>query len=116
MPLIEANSARLMIRQALLILIRIYQLTLSPLLGPCCRFEPSCSRYTALCVERFGVWRGSLLGLRRLLRCHPWNVGGYDPPPLPPGHEARDSSPAACECTPAKAHLSSVISGPAVPS
>jgi putative membrane protein insertion efficiency factor len=105
-----------MFRQALLILIRIYQLALSPLLGPCCRFEPSCSRYTAQCVERFGVLRGSWLGLRRLLRCHPWNAGGHDPPPLPPGHEARDSSPSACGHAAGDARLSSVISGPVAPS
>ena len=104
-----------MLRQALLILIRIYQLTLSRMLGPCCRFEPSCSRYTAACIERFGALRGSWLGLRRILRCHPWNAGGYDPPPLPPGHEARDSSPPACIHAAGDAHLSSVISGPVAP-
>lgn len=64
-----------------LTLIRIYQLTLSPLIGQSCRFEPSCSRYTAVCVERFGAARGSWLGLRRILRCNPFNPGGFDPPP-----------------------------------
>jgi putative membrane protein insertion efficiency factor len=70
-----------MIRAALLFLIRVYQLTLSRLLGPSCRFEPSCSRYTATCIERFGAGRGSWLGLRRIARCHPFNAGGFDPPP-----------------------------------
>jgi uncharacterized protein len=62
-------------------LIRIYQWTLSPLLGGCCRFEPSCSRYSVLCIQRLGPFRGALFGLRRLLRCHPFCPGGHDPPP-----------------------------------
>jgi putative membrane protein insertion efficiency factor len=65
----------------LLALIQIYRWTLSPLLGNACRFEPSCSRYAAECIERFGARRGAWLGLKRLLRCHPWHPGGYDPPP-----------------------------------
>jgi uncharacterized protein len=65
-------------------LIRGYQRTLSPLLGDCCRFEPSCSRYCELCVEHHGAVRGSFLGLLRILRCNPLCVGGFDPPPLPP--------------------------------
>lgn len=68
-------------KSLVLALIRLYQLTLSPWIGQSCRFEPSCSRYTATCVERFGALRGSWLGLRRILRCHPFNPGGYDPPP-----------------------------------
>jgi putative membrane protein insertion efficiency factor len=71
-----------MIARALLWLIRIYQLTLSPLLGPACRFEPSCSRYTATCIEHLGAVRGGWLGLRRIARCHPFHAGGYDPPPV----------------------------------
>jgi putative membrane protein insertion efficiency factor len=70
-----------MIRAALLFVIRVYQLTLSRLLGPTCRFEPSCSHYTATCIERFGAARGSWLGLKRIARCHPFNPGGFDPPP-----------------------------------
>jgi uncharacterized protein len=66
----------------LLALIRLYQLTLSPLLGKSCRFEPSCSRYTAACIQLHGPGRGVWLGLRRLARCHPFHAGGYDPPPL----------------------------------
>jgi putative membrane protein insertion efficiency factor len=61
-------------------LIRAYQLTLSPLLGPACRFEPSCSRYMIGALQKYGLLRGSARGVRRLLRCHPWNPGGYDPP------------------------------------
>jgi putative membrane protein insertion efficiency factor len=70
-----------MIARALLGLIRVYQLLLSPLLGRTCRFEPSCSHYTAACVERFGAARGLWLGARRVARCHPFHPGGYDPPP-----------------------------------
>lgn len=65
----------------LLGLIRLYQVTLSPLLGNACRFHPTCSRYTAACIERFGPFRGTALGIRRILRCHPFHPGGFDPPP-----------------------------------
>jgi putative membrane protein insertion efficiency factor len=70
-----------MIRAALLFLIRLYQMTLSRLIGPSCRFEPSCSNYAAICIERFGALRGSWLGIKRIGRCHPFNPGGFDPPP-----------------------------------
>ena len=80
-----------MIRAALLFLIRVYQLTLSRLLGPSCRFEPSCSRYTATCIERFGALRGSWLGIKRIGRCHPFHPGGFDPPPQAEHRHARCS-------------------------
>jgi putative membrane protein insertion efficiency factor len=60
--------------------IRLYQLTLSPLLGNVCRFEPSCSRYMVECLRKYGLFRGLARGLRRFSRCHPWDPGGYDPP------------------------------------
>jgi putative membrane protein insertion efficiency factor len=60
--------------------IRLYQVTLSPLLGPACRFEPSCSRYMAESLKKHGLIKGLGKGFRRLSRCHPWNPGGYDPP------------------------------------
>lgn len=60
-------------------LIRVYQLTLSPLLGRACRFEPSCSAYASEALRRFGFVRGGWMALRRLLRCHPFHPGGYDP-------------------------------------
>ncbi len=63
--------------------IRVYQVTLSPLLsafGAACRFEPSCSRYMIGALRRYGLARGTLKGLARVGRCHPWHPGGYDPP------------------------------------
>lgn len=62
-------------------LIRVYQLIISPLLGPSCRFEPTCSYYMLVAISRFGVVRGTWLGLRRLSHCHPWHDGGTDPVP-----------------------------------
>ena len=61
--------------------IRIYQKAISPAFPPNCRFVPSCSEYARQAVQKYGVCRGLWLGLRRLLRCHPFNPGGYDPVP-----------------------------------
>jgi putative membrane protein insertion efficiency factor len=61
-------------------LIRLYQVTLSPLLGPACRFEPSCSHYMVESIKKYGLFHGLARGLRRFARCHPWNPGGFDPP------------------------------------
>jgi hypothetical protein len=69
------------LRRLSLWIIRAYQLLVSPLLGPRCRFHPSCSCYAHTAIERYGVLRGGWLGVRRLLRCHPFNEGGYDPVP-----------------------------------
>lgn len=68
-------------KKAALALIKVYQWTLSPLLGPHCRFHPTCSQYAAQAIERFGFMRGSWLALCRLLRCHPFHPGGFDPVP-----------------------------------
>jgi uncharacterized protein len=62
-------------------LVRIYRLVVSPLLGPVCRFHPSCSRYAEEALDRHGLGRGTRLAVVRVCRCHPWNPGGYDPVP-----------------------------------
>ncbi|WP_439590126.1 membrane protein insertion efficiency factor YidD [Hydrogenophaga sp.] len=68
-------------RQALVGLVKGYRLLLSPWLGNGCRFEPSCSVYAMGALERHGALGGSVLTLKRLVRCHPWCEGGHDPVP-----------------------------------
>ena len=68
-------------QQLLILLVRGYQLTISPVLPPSCRFSPSCSHYTLEALRRYGALKGSWLGARRLLRCHPFHPGGFDPVP-----------------------------------
>ena len=79
----------------LLVVIRLYQLFVSPLLGPRCRFTPSCSNYAVEAVTAHGAFAGSWLALRRLLRCHPWGGAGYDPVP-------------ACGCAPGALRCDSI--------
>jgi putative membrane protein insertion efficiency factor len=68
-------------RESLMILIRVYQWTLSPMLGARCRFYPSCSCYAHEAIERHGALVGTWLATKRLARCHPFSAGGYDPVP-----------------------------------
>ena len=68
-------------REIILIIINIYRNIISPLLPARCRFYPSCSEYSYKAVQQFGVVRGILLAIKRILRCHPFNAGGYDPVP-----------------------------------
>jgi len=67
------------VKVVLIFLIRVYQLLISPILPPSCRFTPTCSDYTMQAIEKYGPLRGIYLGARRLLRCHPFHPGGYDP-------------------------------------
>ncbi len=70
----------------LIALLKLYRLLISPLYGNVCRYYPSCSAYALRAVEVHGAVRGSWLAARRLLRCHPWAPGGYDPVPGTPEH------------------------------
>ncbi|NRR33311.1 membrane protein insertion efficiency factor YidD [Oxalobacteraceae bacterium] len=76
-------------------LLRAYQLTISPLMGPRCRFYPSCSNYALEALQVHGAAKGSLLAVKRVCRCHPWNAGGLDP--VPPA-DGTNSSTTACGC------------------
>ena len=87
-------------RHVLVGLIRIYQRFISPLLGPRCRFYPSCSSYAVQALTVHGVIKGSGLAAWRLLRCNPWNPGGLDPVPPRRGHAAETSADADRPMTP----------------
>jgi putative membrane protein insertion efficiency factor len=75
-----------LLRAALIAPIRLYQWTLSPLLGVNCRYAPSCSAYAAEAIATHGPVTGLWLAMRRLARCHPWGGAGYDPVPQPSRH------------------------------
>jgi len=74
-------------------LVYLYQYLISPVLGPRCRFFPTCSNYMVEAIQIHGPIKGTLMGLRRLSRCHPYNDGGYDPVP---GSENKDSENHQC--------------------
>ncbi len=69
-------------------LVTVYRYTVSPLLGPRCRYEPSCSQYALEALREHGAARGSWLAVRRIARCHPWGGHGYDPVPHAHPHHA----------------------------
>lgn len=75
-----AEGVRAAALLALLSAVRAYQLLISPLLPRSCRFQPTCSQYALIALRRYGPLVGSWKSLRRILRCHPWNPGGWDPP------------------------------------
>ena len=68
-------------KRLLIGLIRGYKILISPLLPPACRFQPTCSEYGMEAIERFGIFRGGWMAIMRVLRCHPFHPGGYDPVP-----------------------------------
>lgn len=70
-----------LLKKIFLLLIRFYQVGISPLIGPRCRFQPTCSQYAIIAINRYGVVKGTYLAVRRLLKCHPFHKGGYDPVP-----------------------------------
>jgi putative membrane protein insertion efficiency factor len=65
----------------LVLFVRAYQMVLSPLMPPACRYYPSCSNYAIEALEKHGAWRGGWMAVRRILRCHPFHPGGFDPVP-----------------------------------
>ena len=81
----ERQPLAWMTSMTLSVAVRSYQLLVSPLLPPACRYLPTCSEYAAEAIERHGAWRGVILASRRLARCHPWGGAGYDPVPEPDG-------------------------------
>ena len=77
--------------RAVLKIIALYRSAISPLLAPSCRYAPTCSEYAGESIARFGLARGGWLAVRRLLRCHPWHDGGFDPVPFRIGSDAGTS-------------------------
>ncbi len=84
----EAASPGIVARSGL-VAIRGYQRVLSPVMGGNCRYYPSCSEYTYEAIERYGLGRGTWMGVKRIGRCHPWHEGGFDPVP---GSETEDET------------------------
>jgi uncharacterized protein len=74
------SGIRWLLNSAIILFVKSYRLVLRPLLPPSCRFEPNCSEYMILAVRKYGPICGACKGMRRVLRCHPWNEGGFDPP------------------------------------
>ena len=70
-----------MLKKLALLLVKFYQAAIRPLLPNACRYEPSCSNYATEAINKYGAIKGSWLGIKRILRCHPWGGSGYDPVP-----------------------------------
>ncbi len=68
-------------KEALISCVRFYQKSVSPLFPPCCNYYPTCSQYALEALEKYGAAKGGLLAAKRVLRCHPFHKGGYDPVP-----------------------------------
>jgi putative membrane protein insertion efficiency factor len=95
----QPSTLRRLAVTPLLLLIRIYQVLISPLIGPRCRFLPTCSDYALEALQRHGPVRGGWLALRRIGRCHPWGDSGYDPVPPRAGRaDASEHGRAAAHC------------------
>ncbi|MCG6912894.1 membrane protein insertion efficiency factor YidD [bacterium BMS3Abin03] len=75
------NSVTKVIAFPFIILIKIYQLLVSPLFSSSCRYTPTCSHYTLEALKKYGIFKGGWLGIKRISRCHPWGGSGYDPVP-----------------------------------
>jgi uncharacterized protein len=81
LALVRPHRAGRVVRRMLIMFVRAYQLGISPLLPPSCRYYPSCSAYAIEALERHGTVRGGWLAIRRIFRCHPFRPGGFDPVP-----------------------------------
>lgn len=77
-----AGFVRGLLKKIIILLIRGYQIFISPIMPGKCRFYPTCSTYFVQAVEKYGPFKGSLLGIKRILKCHPFHEGGYDPPEI----------------------------------
>lgn len=82
-PVNKTKFVKVMIILAypIVLLIRFYQMFISPVLPPSCRYTPTCSTYTLEALKKYGLLKGGYLGLKRILSCHPWGGSGYDPVP-----------------------------------
>ena len=74
-----AKALKNVLKRSIILLVRGYQIFISPILPGKCRFYPTCSAYFIQAVEKYGPFKGSLLGVKRILKCHPFHEGGYDP-------------------------------------
>jgi putative membrane protein insertion efficiency factor len=81
LPFMKKRTVHEVAKEGLIIMIHLYRHMLSTFFGPCCRFTPSCSAYALLSIQRFGVVEGAYLAFKRLIKCHPFHHGGYDPVP-----------------------------------
>lgn len=102
-PALPAAPARSPLAWAMRAFVQAYRWTISPLLGPSCRYYPTCSAYALGAIDEHGAVRGAWLAAKRICRCHPWHEGGYDPVPpraaRAPGHAARDAGDAAASAS-----------------
>ncbi len=81
------TAVKELLKKLFILPVKVYQWTLSPLIGPTCRYQPTCSHYMIQAIEEWGVGRGIWLGLKRIGRCHPWSTRDpYDPVPPNPKH------------------------------
>jgi putative membrane protein insertion efficiency factor len=79
-----------LLKKLIILPIRFYQLAISPLIGPRCRYQPTCSHYTIKAIQEWGVLKGLWLGMKRISSCHPWGGSGYDPVPENPKKHKKD--------------------------
>lgn len=77
-----------MLSKAIIFLIKAYQYCISPMLGPQCRFTPTCSQYALQAVQQYGAYKGVMLAAKRILKCHPFHAGGLDPVPTKHDHHS----------------------------